>query len=72
MWEIGPLRFTVQRLASEWLVALETIDIENVVPDWKFSYCDLDFDADEIPNLSRFVCQDTSESLAVLPALADR
>jgi hypothetical protein len=71
-WEIGPLCFTVQRLSSEWLVALEQIDVVESHPEWRFSYRELDLNTSEISNISRFVCQETPEKLTVLPALADR
>jgi hypothetical protein len=36
-WEIGPLRFSVQRLLSEWLVANEQIESTENDSAWEFS-----------------------------------
>lgn len=71
-WEIGSLCITVQRLPSEWLIAQEQIEPAENGPDWKFSYCDLNLNESELPNISRFACRKTTEKLTVLPNLADR
>lgn len=71
-WEIGTLRISVQRQASEWLIAHEQIDREESGPGWQVTYPDLDLNESDVPNISRFACRKTTDKLSVLPALADR
>ena len=72
-WEIGPLNLAVRRLANEWQIAF---DPNEVVPDetssWQHNPTAPDLDTLDYAQMERHTFNETSESLSVMPALADR
>jgi hypothetical protein len=71
-WEFATLRIAVQRLPHEWLVAYDTFEKENEEDGWHVAYGDFDLTQGQFAHISRYVFQDTTERLTVLPSLADR
>jgi len=70
-WNIGPLKFIVQRLKNEWQIAHEykdNFDANNIT----WSVKDTDQPSASLSDNSRFIFQDASGELSITPKLADR
>lgn len=78
IWQIGPLKLIVRRLESEWQVAFERLD-ESDAGSSKPSGANTIWyvaDTDQLPETlkdnSRYVLQDNTGQLNIVPILADR
>lgn len=71
-WEIGPMQLAVQRLPGEWVIVYKTTEMVDDQQKWRVAYSDQDPGEIDADHVARFIGQDSSEQLTVLPALADR
>ena len=72
-WEIGSLNLAIQRLTYEWQIAYEQRDPRlDEINTWQHNSTASNLDPLEYAHLERYTFNETSECLAVMPALADR
>lgn len=70
-WNIGPLKFIVQRLKNEWQISYErTNETDNNNLAWTIA--DTNLSSSSLDDNSRYVFQNTDGQLSVSPKLADR
>jgi hypothetical protein len=72
-WQIGPLKLAVQRLPHEWQIAYERDGtLEEETNGWQQDPAALHINTLGYANTERYTFSQTSPTLWVLPALADR
>jgi hypothetical protein len=72
-WQIGPLKLAVQRLLNEWQLAYERDEIMiEEANGWQLDQTALDVNSLGYAQTERYTFGQTSSTLWVLPALADR
>ena len=72
-WQIGPLKLAVQRLLNEWQIAYERDEsLAEEANGWQLDQTAPDVNSLGYAHTERYTFDQTSPTLWVLPALADR
>jgi hypothetical protein len=72
-WEIGPLKFAIQRQPNEWQLSYErdtSLDSDNI--EWPQEIASPDINQLDYSVTERYAIKQTGSILHVMPALADR
>jgi hypothetical protein len=73
LWEIGPLKLSIQRQTDEWQIAYEPMpDIDPDTTNWQFQPSTPDIGTLDYTNSARYASGETDEAMWLRPLLADR